>query len=201
MSIGSGSAYSSRKNRRARRRLMCVEDASGDVHARCRPSRPSSPVAHLQQAVVHPVAGERLVRAGSRTGPVRSRGAGTAGRARRRGCRASRRGTCMPCAEHSMCQPGPARGPTGTFTTSFGSPGLAPFHRAKSPGFRFFALTSMPRPGLHLLRVAVAQLAVVRVLRDVEVDVAAGRVGEALLDQPLDDLRSSRRCARWPWGM
>src|SRR5262249_44246314 len=42
--------------------------------------------------------------------------------------------------------------------------------------------------GLQLLRVPVAQFAVVGVLRDVEVDVAAGRVGEALVVQPGHDL-------------
>src|SRR5262249_25095716 len=41
------------------------------------------------------------------------------------------------------------------------------------------------RPRLELLRVAVAQLAVIGVLADLEVDVAAGGVGVALIDQPL----------------
>src|SRR5262249_8328383 len=45
-----------------------------------------------------------------------------------------------------------------------------------------------PRPGLQLLRVAVAQLAVVLVPGDVEVDVAAGGVGVAPGDQPPHDL-------------
>ena len=39
--------------------------------------------------------------------------------------------------------------------------------------------------GLQLLGIAVAELAVVGVLGDVEVDVAAGGVGVALVDQPL----------------
>ena len=84
-------------------------------------------------------------------------------------------------AEHSMCQPG-RPGPQGL--SHAGSPGFAPFHRAKSPGFRFVADLD-PRPGLQLLRVAVAELAVVGVLRHVEVDVAADGVGEALVDQAL----------------
>src|SRR5262249_1776225 len=41
--------------------------------------------------------------------------------------------------------------------------------------------------GLELLRVAVAQLAVVGVARHVEVDVAAGGVGVALGDQAAHD--------------
>ena len=43
------------------------------------------------------------------TGRSRSRGAGRSGRARRRGCRTRRRGTCAAIAEHSRCQPGRPR--------------------------------------------------------------------------------------------
>ena len=46
-------------------------------------------------------------------------------------------------AEHSMCQPG-RPGPQGL--SHAGSPGLAPFHRAKSPGLRFLSLTSIRAP-------------------------------------------------------
>ena len=67
----------------------------------------------------------------------------------------------MLMAEHSMCQPG-RPGPQGL--SHAGSPGLAPFHRAKSPGLRFLSLTSMRGAGFQLLRVAVAELAVVVVL-------------------------------------
>ena len=64
-------------------------------------------------------------------------------------------------AEHSMCQPG-RPGPQGL--SHAGSPGLDAFHRAKSPGLRFVVADLDPRPGLQLLGVAVAELAVVGVL-------------------------------------
>ena len=83
-------------------------------------------------------------------------------------------------AEHSMCQPG-RPGPHGL--SHAGSPGLAPFHRAKSPGLRLLVADLDAGAGLHLLRVAVAQLAVIGVLAHVEIDVAAGGVGVALVDQ------------------
>ena len=41
-----------------------------------------------------------------------------AGPRRRRGCRGARRGACIDIAEHSMCQPGPARCPRVTPRTA-----------------------------------------------------------------------------------
>ena len=83
-------------------------------------------------------------------------------------------------AEHSICQPG-RPGPQGL--SHAGSPGLEPFHRAKSPGCRLIDRGLDPGAGLEAFGVAVAELAVVGGLGDVEVDVAAGGVGEPLVDQ------------------
>src|SRR5439155_14710931 len=41
-------------------------------------------------------------------------------------------------------------------------------------------------PGFQLLRVAIAELAIVRVAGDVEVDIAVGRVGKPPVNQSLD---------------
>ena len=101
----------------------------------------------------------------------------------------------MLIAEHSMCQPG-RPGPHGL--SHAGSPGLALFHRAKSPGLRLLVADLDARAGFQLLRVAVAELAVIGVLADVEVDVAAGRVGVALVDQRLDHLDHLGDVVAWP---
>ena len=55
---------------------------------------------------------------------------------------ASRRGSFMLMAEHSMCQPG-RPGPQGL--SHAGSPGLAAFQRAKSAGLRFAATLDRAR--------------------------------------------------------
>ena len=95
------------------------------------------PLPIFKQAVVHPdsrewPAGGRL-RLGQLVLVVRE----AAGRARRRGCRASRRGCLIAIAVHSMCQPGR---PLPHGLSHDGSPGLALFQRAKSPGFFFLSL-------------------------------------------------------------
>ena len=82
-------------------------------------------------------------------------------------------------AEHSMCQPGR---PLPQGLSHAGSPGLALFHRAKSPGDRLRSAMSPPSPCMTLRR-AAAQLAVSAIFADVEVDIAVRRVGEALVDQ------------------
>ena len=87
-----------------------------------------------------------------------------------------------------MCQPG-RPGPQGL--SHDGSPGFAFFHRAKSAGFRLRSLASTRVAGEHLLDAAMAELAVIGVLGHLEVHVAVERVGEALLDQPADDLDDS----------
>ncbi len=89
-------------------------------------------------------------------------------------------------AEHSICHPG-RPGPQGL--SHFGSPGLAAFHKAKSLGLRLRSLTSMRAPCLQLLRIAIAQFAIIRIAGDIEINVAAGRVGVALVDQPLNNLK------------
>ena len=88
----------------------------------------------------------------------------------------------MLMAEHSMCQPG-RPGPQGL--SQYGSPGLAPFHRAKSPGLRLLVAHLDAGPGFELLRIAMAQLAVVLVPAHVEVDVAVRPGRRTLVDQSL----------------
>ena len=80
----------------------------------------------------------------------------------------------------------PARGPTGS--SQDGSPGLAPFHSAKSSGLCFCSPTSMRAPDAQIVDVLLRELAVAGEARHRVVDVAAGGVGEALLLEPLDDL-------------
>ena len=87
-------------------------------------------------------------------------------------------------AEHSMCQPGPAR-PPGALPRRLarlralpeGEVARVPLDRRRLD----------PGPGLELLGVAVAELAVLGGLGHVEVDVARRGVGEPLVDQPLRD--------------
>ena len=103
-------------------------------------------------------------------------------------------------AEHSMCQPG-RPGPQGL--SHDGSPGFEPFQRAKSPGCRFSDDRLDPGAGLQLLGVAVAELAVLGGPGDVEVDVAAGGVGEPLSIRPWVIAMISAMCsvARGMWSM
>ena len=115
------------------------------------------------------------------TGPARSRDAGRPGPGRRRGCRRSAPRYLVAMAEHSRCQPG-RPGPQGV--SQDGSPGLAPFHSAKSRGSRLAPAPSVSPAGRMCSSRWPGQAAVVRLGADVEVDVAAGRVGVAGLDQP-----------------
>ena len=68
-----------------------------------------------------------------------------------------------------MCQPG-RPGPQGL--SQAGSPGLAHFHRAKSPGFSLRSSSLDAGAADGLLQPAAAQLAVVGVLGHAKVDVA-----------------------------
>ena len=154
-----------------------------------------------EQAVVHPVRGERL--AGVRLGlgqlvlVVREDQVEPAAV----DVEVARRGSFMLMAEHSMCQPG-RPGPQGL--SQAGSPGLELFHRAKSPGLRLIADGSMRAPACSCFRVAVAELAVIGVLGDVEVDVAGRCVGEPLVDRaPASIAMISAMCsvARGMWSM
>ena len=93
---------------------------------------------------MHPVA--REVAGAERalaTARSRSRGAGRSGRRRRRGCRRARRGSGAPSPSTRCASPG-GPGPTGLGHD--GSPGLAPFHSAKSSGLCFCSSTSMRAP-------------------------------------------------------
>ena len=84
----------------------------------------------------------------------------------------------------------PARaGPGPTGSSHAGSPGFAAFHSAKSSGLCFCSPTSMRAPGLELVD-ALARRACrsAAKLRHREVDVAADRVGEALLLEAPDDV-------------
>ena len=83
-------------------------------------------------------------------------------------------------AEHSRCQPGR---PDPHGVSHCGSPGLAPFHSAKSRGSR------LPRSlavggGEHVVDALAGQRAVRVERAHVEVDVAAGRVRVVAVDQP-----------------
>ena len=129
---------------------------------------------------MHPVAGERAAGRAS-TGPARSRGAGSAGRGRRRGCRTPARGTCRPSPSTPGASPGRPR-PHGVGQDAVsGSPGLWPFHSAKSRGSRL-PRGSASSAAAHVVDPLVRQLAVLRPGPHVEVDVAravVGRVGVA----------------------
>ena len=75
-------------------------------------------------------------------------------------------------AEHSICQPG-RPGPQGL--SQDGSPGLDALPEGEVARVPLRRGRLDPRPGLQLLGVAVAELAVLGVLRDVEIDVARRR--------------------------
>ena len=96
-------------------------------------------------------------------------------------------------AEHSRCQPG-RPGPHGV--SQDGSPGLAPFHRAKSRGSRL--PVAAPVALVHVVEPLAGQRAVVRVAAHVEVDVAAAGVGVPELDQALDQRDHLRDVAGGP---
>ena len=78
---------------------------AGDVAGRLRHLR----AAHLEVGAVQPRPRRTAARSPPRSGRSRPRGAGRSGRPRRCGCRTIGRGAAMLIAEHSMCQPGPAR--------------------------------------------------------------------------------------------
>ena len=88
-----------------------------------------------------------------------------------------------------MCQPG-RPGPQGL--SHDGSPGLAAFQRAKSAGCSFCSPGLDARAGHHRVQAAVRELPVVLLGRHPEVNVAVGRIGEALLHQARDDLDHRR---------
>ena len=81
-----------------------------------------------------------------------------------------------------MCQPG-RPGPHGL--GHCGSPGLAPFHSAKSSGLRLCSPISMRAPTLRSSVLCPESCAVAGEAADGEVDVAVGGVGQAAVDQAL----------------
>ena len=94
--------------------------------------------------VVHPVRRER-VPGRAATGPARSRGAGSAGRRRRRGCRRRGRGTCRPSRSTRCASRG---GPGPTATARRRSPARTPSSspsRARSRGGRACRAGRRPR--------------------------------------------------------
>ena len=96
-------------------------------------------VGELEHPVVRPEAGELAARRRA-TGRARSRGAGSAGRARRRGSRTPGPRCFSAIAEHSMCQPGrPSPQGEGHEVSSCG---FVAFQRAKSRGSSFRSLGS-----------------------------------------------------------
>ena len=66
--------------------------------------------------------------------------------------------------------------------------GLGALPQGEVGGMMLAAVSLRARPGQHLGQAAAAQLAVVLVLRAVEVDVTVERIGVALPDQRADDL-------------
>ena len=138
--------------------------------------------AEVHEAVVQPVARRTGRRSRPRTGRSRSRGAGRSGPRRRRGCRATRRGTAWPSPSTRCASPG-GPGPTGSPTTARRA---WPPSRARSPAGR--ACARRPRPARPP---AARRGSGRRACRSPEaphreVDVAVHDVGEASGDQPLD---------------
>ena len=85
-------------------------------------------------------------------------------------------------AEHSRCQPG-RPGPQGL--GQVGSPGFAPFQRAKSCTSSLSG--SMPSPAAHVFEPLVRELAVAREAAHAEVHAAvAGRIRVLRGDETLD---------------
>ena len=64
---------------------------------------------------------------------------------------------------------------------------LGPLPQGEVAGIALLVADLDARSRLQLLRIAVAQFAVIGVLADVEIDVAARGIGGPLVDQPLDE--------------
>src|SRR5262249_39003013 len=138
--------------------------------------------ANTHQAVVHPVPRERLAGVRLRLGQlvlvVRERQVQPAAvDVERRADQLHRHGRALD-------------GPAGPALAPRAVPGrlagLGRLPQREVAGVALLVADLDAGAGGHLLGVAVAQLAVVVVLGDVEVDVARRGVGEALVDQPLD---------------
>ncbi len=98
-------------------------------------------------------------------------------------------------AEHSRCQPG-RPGPHGV--SQEGSPGLAPFQRAKSRGSRLASAVSVSSAGRTVFQSLPGQRAVGRPGTDVEVHIAARGVGVPAGNQPPHQRDHLRDMARGP---
>ncbi len=93
------------------------------------------------QPDVEPQPHELLTRSPTRTGPSRTRGAGTRDPGRPRGCRSSRPSSRSTRAEHSMCQPGR---PGPQRDSQAGSSGREGCQRTKSSGSRLLGSSGWP---------------------------------------------------------
>ena len=125
----------------------------------------------------------------------RSRGAGTRGRCRRRGCRSSRRGAPRPSPSTRCASPG-GRGPTGYPSRAVVRVGRLPQHEVA--GVALVGRDLDARAGEHVVGVAAARAGRTRAkLGDGEQHVAFGRVGVARRDEALDHRDDLRRCDRW----
>ena len=103
----------------------------------------------------------------------------------------------MLIAEHSMCQPGR---PSPIAVSHDGSPGLAPFHSAKSRTSSLaYSSASTRSPTRSCSGIEAGQPAVRRPRGDPEEDrPVVGPIGVAALEQGLDERHDRRRCARSP---
>ena len=99
-------------------------------------------------------------------------------------------------AEHSMCQPG-RPSPQGE-GQPVSSSALRAFQSAKSSGSSFSDCGARLLALVHLVGVAVGELAVAVEAADPEVDVAAGLVGVAAPRSAPRSARRSRRSSRRP---
>jgi len=138
--------------------------------ARCRATRPSSPrgrpFLELEQRVVASTPGRTAWSVALSLWPARSRGAGTAGR-----CQPPWMSSVSPSSfevhHRALDVPaGPAAAPRAVDCNLRRTrPAWPPSQGEVRRVVRFLSLASDPRPGFELLRVAVAQLAVVGVFR------------------------------------
>ncbi len=140
----------------------------------------------LDHAVVHPQLGQLRARAPRASARPRSRGAGTRGPSRRRGCRSRRRAAARP-SPSTRCASRGALAPRAT-PRRCPRPPCAP-STARSPADPpCAAAPSHVLALVHVVRAAVREAAVAVVGAHAEVHVAVGRVGVAAVDQRGDVL-------------
>ena len=159
----------------------------------CRPTSTScSP--QLDHPVVHPDARERLPARRLRLRRLVLVVGEQQVRRRRRGSSKSMPSSFSAIAEHSMCQPGAPRAPRRRpGEVLVGLLGL-PEREVERVLLAVGALDALAL--VHLVDVAVRELAVRRVRAHAEVDVAARLVGVPALDQGLDQVDDLRQRLR-----